>query len=185
MPEAQNLLAAAPRLWQQMRSEFEEAASADAALADQGAVPAEELKKVAKWLQHGITKFGASAAVAEGEEIEKGLKPIAEEVIKSFTAALGTLLSLKRGAGASLLVELRTTGADLTAALDELGQAVGTAGMAVCAGKVLERFAKEQGSFAGLQVAPKVQREQTPLNIKPRIRICSGVPAPSRSTPRL
>lgn len=142
MPEGEHVFAAAPRLWEQMRGEFQELSTADADLADEGAVSADELKKVAKWMQHSLTKFGASAAVAEGEELDRGLKPIAEEVIKGFTAVLGTFISAKRGAGPSLLGELHTAGAELSAALDELGKAIGTPEMPVGVGKVLERVKK-------------------------------------------
>jgi len=136
MAEGEHLLAAVHRLWLEMRGEFKEP-PAGADLAELGAVQSDELKKVAKWIQHGVTKFGAAAAVAEGAERDKGLKPIADEVIKSFTAAIGTLLSLKRGAGVSLLAELNATGGALAAALDAFGKSVGTRDMATCAGKVL------------------------------------------------
>lgn len=136
MAEGGHLFAAAQRLWLEMRNEFKEPCP-DSELAEGVAVQSEELKKVGKWIQHGVTKFGASASVAEGEERDKGLKPIADEVIKSFTAAIGTLLSLKRGAGATLIAELHATGAGLASALDALGKAVGTSDMATCAGKVL------------------------------------------------
>jgi len=138
--EGDHLLSAAQRLWQQLRGEFEEVPSDGATLADQTEVTADDLKKVAKWLQHGITKFGATAAVTEDDErLLVGLKSIAEDVIKAFTAAIGTLLSLKRGAGASLLAELRTAGAGLAAAFDALGKSLGKPGMAVQAGKVLNQ----------------------------------------------
>lgn len=139
MPEDGHLLSAAPRLWLQMRGEFD-TCPADATLAeDGGGVPSDELKKLAKWLQHSVTKFGASAAVADGPDRDRALAPIADEVIKALTAAIGTLLSLKRGAGNALLAELRNTGSGLAAALDELGQAVGSPSMARCAGQVLDK----------------------------------------------
>lgn len=110
----------------------------DKAYADSAIVPPEELKKVAKWFQQSVTKFGASAAVAEGPK-DPALKPIAEEVVKAFTASQGTLLSLRRGAGPSLCQELADVGRGLAECTDQLGAAVGTPNMAVSAGKALDR----------------------------------------------
>mmetsp|Transcript_5941 Transcript_5941/g.9660 ORF Transcript_5941/g.9660 Transcript_5941/m.9660 type:complete len:327 (-) Transcript_5941:21-1001(-) len=135
---ADHLLSKAPRLWQEMKGEFE--ASPDGELSDKSEVSTEELRKVAKWMQQTITKFGASASVAEEADRERALSPIADEVLRSFTAVIGTLLSLKRGAGVVLLTELRQAGETLTAALDQLGKAVGTPSMAMNAGKVLDRI---------------------------------------------
>jgi len=135
-----HLLVAAPRMWSEMRAEFDEARTADVGAAEESTAsgtPPDELKKVAKWLEQTVTKLGACAAVAT--DIKKELQSTAEEVIKAFTATLGTLLSLRRGASASLLTELRTAGADLAGALGVLGEALGTPAMAVSAGKVLDR----------------------------------------------
>lgn len=136
MPEAENILAAAKRLWQETKGEFQDPTKDD--LAEQSPLEnaGEEMKKVAKWIQHGITKFGASASVAD-ESDKAGLKPIAEDIIKAFTAALGLLLSLKRGAGGVFLSELSTTGSTLSISLEELGKSVGSKDMSIYAGKVL------------------------------------------------
>jgi len=101
-------------------------------------VPPEELKKVAKWLQQTVTKFGASAAVAEGPA-DKALVPVGEEVIGAFTASVQTMVCLTRGAGASLRAEVQDIGSSLTTAVEELGAAVGTSSLGVAAGKVLDR----------------------------------------------
>jgi len=89
-----------------------------------------------------VTKYGASASVADGADREKALRPIAEEVIKAYTAALGTLLSMRIGAGPSLLLELREAGGGLANAVESLGAASATEGddrLATSAGKVLEK----------------------------------------------
>lgn len=138
MAEGSNLLAQAPKLWLDMKGEFEEKPDAADPTDDAGG-PGEELKKVAKWLTQAITKFGASASVAEDADRDKALRPIAEDVIKAYTAGLGTLLSLRKGAGTSLRMELRSVGGDLASALDSLGKAIGTPSMAMSAGKVLDR----------------------------------------------
>ncbi|CAK9116176.1 unnamed protein product [Durusdinium trenchii] len=103
---------------------------------------------VCKYLQNTVTKFSASASVvADPEEAKNALTPIAEEVIKAFTATLGTLLSISSGAGASLAKELQESGRQLTEALDALGSAVCTGHLATCAAKVLEYAASlEQSS---------------------------------------
>lgn len=137
----EHLLSAALRVWADIRTELDEpVASTGSAgeLASDSGVTSEELQKVAKWLQHTVTKFSASAAVADGPK-DPALKPVSEEVIKAFTAALGTLLSIRRGAGATLRAELRDVAGSLAKAVDALGAAVGTQGMAVCAGQVLDR----------------------------------------------
>eukprot|EP00931_Biecheleriopsis_adriatica_P054506 TRINITY_DN32087_c0_g1_i1.p1 TRINITY_DN32087_c0_g1~~TRINITY_DN32087_c0_g1_i1.p1 ORF type:complete len:344 (+),score=103.77 TRINITY_DN32087_c0_g1_i1:27-1034(+) len=130
-----NLLAAASRVWNDVCGDLKEADEP----ADGTLMPVEDLKKVVKWLQGTVTKFGASAAVADGEDRDKALKPIAEEVIKAFTAAAGTLLALRNGAGPSLIRELKDNGSSLAEAMDALGKAVGKESMAACAGKALER----------------------------------------------
>lgn len=139
MPEDGHLLAGAPKLWQQCKGEFESDVPNDADLAEEAAVPTEELKKVAKWMQQVTTKFGASAAVADGADRDKALQPIADDLVRAYTAAIGTLLSIKRGAGKVLLMELRRIGSTLTEALETLGQSIGTTSMSVSAGKVLDR----------------------------------------------
>mmetsp|Transcript_145786 Transcript_145786/g.254348 ORF Transcript_145786/g.254348 Transcript_145786/m.254348 type:complete len:325 (-) Transcript_145786:77-1051(-) len=137
MAEASHLLAGGPRLWSEMKGEFEEKAAEIPV--DNASVSADDLKKVAKWLTQAITKLGASASVAEEADRDKALRPIADEVIKAYTAAVGTLLSLRRGAGKTLRLELRDAGAGLAAALDALGKAIGSPAMAMNAGKVLDR----------------------------------------------
>jgi len=130
-----HLLSAAQRVWSEVSPEIKVSNE----IVDGSLLPAEDLKKVVKWLQHSITKFGASAAVAEGEDRDKALKPIAEEVIKAFTAAAGTLLSLRKGAGESLIRELQENGSGLADAIGGLGASVGKQSMAASAGKALER----------------------------------------------
>lgn len=135
-----NILSAVARVWADIKGELEESKGGEKVedLAETSQVSADELKKIAKWLQHVVTKFSASAAVADGPK-DPALKAVAEEVVKAFTAAAGTLLSLRRGAGPSMRAELRDIGAGLAKAADSLGAAVGTAGMAACAGQVLDR----------------------------------------------
>ncbi|CAE8654678.1 unnamed protein product, partial [Polarella glacialis] len=132
-----HLLAAALRVWGDIRGELK--VHEGEALQNGILLPAEDLKKVVKWLQQTVTKFGASAAVADGEDRDKMLQPIAQEVIKSFTAAVGTLLSMRRGAGPSLVKELQVVGGSLAEAIDALGASVGSPSMATHAGKALER----------------------------------------------
>jgi len=129
-------LSAALRVWAELRPEFTDA---KAVASEEGpGASADELKKCAKWLQQSITKFGASAAVAdEGDRI--ALQQVAEEVIKAFTAVVGTLLALKKNAGATLIRELRNAGEALTQQIEALGMAAGTPGMALAAGKALEK----------------------------------------------
>eukprot|EP00930_Biecheleria_cincta_P084214 TRINITY_DN73703_c0_g1_i1.p1 TRINITY_DN73703_c0_g1~~TRINITY_DN73703_c0_g1_i1.p1 ORF type:complete len:344 (-),score=87.55 TRINITY_DN73703_c0_g1_i1:57-1055(-) len=134
MPES-HLLSAAQRVWSEVCADLK---PADEVL-DEQLLAAEDLKKVVKWLQHSITKFGASASVADEATREQALKPIAEEVIKAFTAGAGTLLSMRRGAGSCLVKELKDNGAGLAEAIDALGAAVGHPTMSICAGKALER----------------------------------------------
>lgn len=134
MPEA-HLLSAAQRVWSEVSTDVK---PADEVL-DEPLLAAEDLKKVVKWLQHSITKFGASASVADVGTRDQALKPIAEEVIKAFTAGAGTLLSMRRGAGSCLIKELRDNGAGLAEAIDALGASVGHQSMSICAGKALER----------------------------------------------
>lgn len=127
-------LAAAAGIWQSAKAEMKD----NEELKDGVLVPPEELKKVAKWLHQTVTKFGASASVADGAT-DKALISIGEEVIKAFTAATQTLVCLSRGAGASLLAEIRENGSTLAATVEELGASVGTSSLAVSAGKVLDR----------------------------------------------
>jgi len=107
-------------------------------LRDGAQVPPEELKKVAKWLQQTVTKFGATAAVADGPS-DMALFAFGDEVIKAFTAVAHTLVCLCRGASTSLRKELQDTGSGLATTLGELGAGVGTPSLATNAGKVLER----------------------------------------------
>jgi len=133
-----HLLASAARLWNDVKGDFKETADVNA-VQDGVIVAAEELRKVAKWLQQIITKFGASASVADGPDRDRALRPIAEDVIKAYTAAIGTLIALKKGAGASLTSELHEAGHCLADAIDKLGAAVGTPSLATAAAKVLDR----------------------------------------------
>jgi hypothetical protein len=140
--DANHMLSAAARVWQDVGADLRTAKVSAADAADGVLVPKEELEKVGKWLTHVVTKFGASASVADGPDRDKALRPIAEEVIKAFTAAIGTLLALRKGAGPCLLSELQDVGGGLAAAVDILGTAVSTPGgdaVSVCAGKVLDR----------------------------------------------
>lgn len=107
-------------------------------LRDGAQVPPEELKKVAKWLQQTVTKFGATAAVADGPS-DRALFAFGDDVIKAFTAVAHTLVCLCRGAGTSLRNEVQIIGSGLATTLEELGAGVGTPSMATNAGKVLER----------------------------------------------
>jgi len=127
-------------LWSEIRPELNDKPDDDAELADDGAkVQADEIKKIAKWVQNSVTKFGATAAVAE-ERDKEGLRPVAQEVVKSFTAAAGTLLSIRRGAGPSLRAELRDVGGELAAALEGLGGAFGDGQkVSLSAGKALDK----------------------------------------------
>lgn len=127
-------------IWNEIRPEMEDKPGDDAELADDGAkVQADELKKIAKWVQNSVTKFGATASVAD-ERDKEGLKPVAQEVVKSFTAAVGTLLSIRRGAGPSLRAELRVVGGELAAALDLLGSSFGDGQkVSLSAGKALDK----------------------------------------------
>lgn len=136
---AEHLLSAAGVLWNKVKDELKEKpGDGEKPYADSAPVPPEELRKVAKWFQQTVTKFGASAAVADGPG-DPALKPVAEEVVKSFTAAQGTLLSMRRGAGPSMCQELVDVGSGLAETTNQLGAAVGTPNMAVCAGKALDR----------------------------------------------
>eukprot|EP00438_Fugacium_kawagutii_P023958 Skav232720 [mRNA] locus=scaffold4051:133682:141426:+ [translate_table: standard] len=131
-PPALNLLAAAKRVWTDVGPEIK----ASETLKEGPLLPPEDLKKVCKYLQSTVTKFSASASVvSDVEEAQRSLTPIAEEVIKAFTAVLGTLLSITSGAGASLAKELKEAGESLTDAVNSLGMAVCTGSLAACAGK--------------------------------------------------
>lgn len=135
----EHLLIEATHVWDGIKAELKETQGGDKPLADGAIVPPEELRKVAKWLQQSVTKFGASAAVADGPK-DPALQSVSQEVVKSFTAAAGTLLSLHRGAGPCLREELLDVGEGLAQTMDQLGAAVGTPNMAVSAGKVLDRI---------------------------------------------
>eukprot|EP00747_Dinoflagellata_sp_TGD_P169154 gnl/TRDRNA2_/TRDRNA2_197367_c0_seq1.p1 gnl/TRDRNA2_/TRDRNA2_197367_c0~~gnl/TRDRNA2_/TRDRNA2_197367_c0_seq1.p1 ORF type:complete len:370 (-),score=108.39 gnl/TRDRNA2_/TRDRNA2_197367_c0_seq1:97-1161(-) len=130
-------LSAAARTWEQLKGEFEEKAEENGEGEGEG-VSADELKKVGKWLTLTVTKFGALAANAD-EGDAQGLKSIAEEVIKAFIAAIGTLLSIRKGAGPSLRAELREVAGDLAASVDTLGSTCLTKQSSANTGKVLER----------------------------------------------
>jgi hypothetical protein len=84
-------------------------------------------------------KFSSSAAVTEKADIDI-IKPVAQEVVTAFVAVLGTMLALKLGAGKTLHDELITIVDQLTTALVALGKAACTPGMAVAAGKALEKI---------------------------------------------
>jgi len=131
-----HVLSGAARVWDSTKSELEDKEEDGADLRDGTAVPPDEMKKVAKYLQSTVTKFGASASVETKSEV---LQPVADEVIKSFTVAVGTLLSIRRGAGACLRAEIREAGSGLAAAVETLGGSVGAEAMSVNAGKVLDR----------------------------------------------
>lgn len=139
-----HLLSVVRRTWADMSPGLDAAtqdAEAIAAL-DAAAVSSEELKEVKEEMKRAVTKFGATAAIAEGAEKE-ALKPAAEEVIRAVTAALETLLAMRKGAGPSLLAELCSIGGSLTDAVDELGATVAKAKpstVAPAAGKVLDRI---------------------------------------------
>eukprot|EP00435_Cladocopium_sp_Y103_P018222 s1737_g4.t1 len=134
-PAALNLLAAAKRIWNDVGPEIK----ASDTMKEGPLLPPEDLKKVCKYLQSTVTKFSASASVvADAEEAQRSLTPIAEEVIKAFTMLVGTLLSINSGAGFSLSRELKEAGENLTEAVNALGMAVCTASLAPSAGKVLE-----------------------------------------------
>lgn len=140
MADADNFLREIASIWNKVRPELDDKPGDDAELADDGAkVPADELKKITKWVQNSVTKFGATASVAD-ERDKEGLRPIAQEVVKSFTAAAGTLLSIRRGAGPTLRSELRGVGGELAAALDILGSSVGDSQkVGLSSGKVLDK----------------------------------------------
>jgi hypothetical protein len=138
---ADNLLASAKRLWQEAAPDF------DPLQADVGEIEMDAsasstmtlaLKRISEWMDRAITKFGACAAVADASDV-KGLEPVAAEVIKAFVAAIGTMISLRRGAGPSLCMELQMAGNTLATTLDQLGSSVGTPSMALAAGKALHR----------------------------------------------
>lgn len=118
-----------------LRPELEAALKASG---DAGATPA-DFQKMCQRCHHSIMKFSSSAAVTEQADIET-IKPVAEEVTKNFVAVLGTLLALKLGAGKTLGDELISTADQLSTALVGLGKAAGTPGMAVAAGKALEKI---------------------------------------------
>eukprot|EP00434_Breviolum_minutum_P011728 symbB.v1.2.010348.t1/scaffold675.1/size173442/6 len=137
-PPALNLLASAKRVWSDVGPEIK----ASVTWKEGPLLPPEELKKACKYLQSTVTKFSASATVvADAEEAQRSLTPIAEEVMKAFTILLGTLLSISSGAGTSLARELKEAGETLTEALNTLGMAVCTGSLAASAGKVLEHAA--------------------------------------------
>lgn len=134
------MLAPAGRLWQEAASKFDPArAVALEAEVDppRSEVAAGSLTNSSKWLDHAITKLGACAAVADEKEM-RGLEPPAAEVITAFMAALGTLISLRQGAGACLCSELRKAGQDLASTLEQFGASIGKPSMALAAGKALE-----------------------------------------------
>lgn len=133
------MLDAAGKLWLDVSGEFAE--PPEGVASDDGTgegINSEELKKVSLWLQRSLTKFGASAAVADASD-EQALRQVANQVVTALTAAVGTLLTLRRGAGPSLRAELRDVTSDLCRVVEGLGAAVGTEGMALNAGKALER----------------------------------------------
>lgn len=80
-----NLLAAAGKVWSDCKSDLQArerpSNGEDDELVDGPLLPAAELKKVTKWLQQTLTKFGATAAVAEGEDRDRALRPMADEVL--------------------------------------------------------------------------------------------------------
>lgn len=143
-PQEDHFLSAAKRVWQDVAVEFkvpshvqEENCGVDGNL-----ISPDELKKVAKWMQHTVTKLGASASVADGADRSRALQPIAEEVIKAFTASVGTILSMRTGAGPTLLVEMLQVGSELASAADALGVVVaveGSESLGINVGKILER----------------------------------------------
>ncbi|CAL1155625.1 unnamed protein product, partial [Cladocopium goreaui] len=134
-PAAFNLLAAAKRIWNDVGPEIK----ASDTLKEGPLLPPEDLKQVCKYLQSTVTKFSASATVvADAEEAQRSLTPIAEEVIKAYTMLVGTLLRINSGAGYSLSKELKDAGDNLTEAVNALGMAVCTSSLAPSAGKVLE-----------------------------------------------
>lgn len=134
-PAAFNLLAAAKRIWNDVGPEIK----ASDTLKEGPLLPPEDLKQVCKYLQSTVTKFSASATVvAEAEEAQRSLTPIAEEVIKAYTMLVGTLLRINSGAGYSLSKEVKDAGDNLTEAVNALGMAVCTSSLAPSAGKVLE-----------------------------------------------
>jgi len=145
----EHLLSATGRVWNDIKGELDDKSEAEEGEpAESAPVSTDELKKITKWLQHAVTKFSASAAVCDGPK-DPALKSMSEELVKAFTAALGTLLSIRRGAGPSLRRELRDVAGGLAKAADSLGSAVGTPGMAVCAGQALDRvkhFERVSGS---------------------------------------
>lgn len=134
----ESLLTAAAQVWESTKGELQEKDSDSER--DGPLLRAEDLKKVAKWLEQTITKFGASASVTDKKDFDKVLKPMAEEVQKAFTAVAGTLLSMRPGAGKSLLAELRDLGDGLADAIRGLGAEVGKPGLATSVGKVTDRI---------------------------------------------
>eukprot|EP00928_Gymnodinium_smaydae_P073974 TRINITY_DN57061_c0_g1_i1.p1 TRINITY_DN57061_c0_g1~~TRINITY_DN57061_c0_g1_i1.p1 ORF type:complete len:351 (-),score=113.32 TRINITY_DN57061_c0_g1_i1:106-1098(-) len=139
--EKAHLLSAASRVWKDVAPELQDGDGVEGGAAGE-LVSTKELQKVGKWMQHTLTKFGASASVADGADRLRALQPIAEEVVKAFTAAIGTLLSMRKGAGRSLLAEMRQVGQDLAEVLNTLGAVAAVEGneaLALSVGKALER----------------------------------------------
>jgi len=137
----ENMLAPAARLWHESAPEFDPLQAVALETNDDLTVSksmADSLKKVSRWLDHAITKLGACAAVADERDSE-GLKPMAAEVMKAFIAAIGTMMSLRRGAGACLCKELQKAGRDLASTLEDLGASIGKPSMAAAAGRALDR----------------------------------------------
>lgn len=142
MPTEENILSAATRLWEDCVIELKACKDEEAVHTDQQLISPDDSKKVAKWMQHTVTKFGASASVADGSDRKRALQPIADEVIKAFMASIGTLLSLRRGAGPTLVAEILQVGSELASAIAGLGAAgsiEGSVDLGISAGKVLER----------------------------------------------
>jgi len=138
---ADNMLASARRVWQQAASDFDPSLAKVVEIEMDAPASSNmmlSLKRISELLDHAITKFGACAAVADANDV-KGLEPVAAEVIKAFVAAIGTMLSLRRGAGPSLCMELHMVGHELATTLEQLGISVGTPSMALAAGKALDR----------------------------------------------
>jgi len=130
-------LSAVRAIWRSSSDEIK--ANETTELRDGVVVPPDELKKVAKWLQQLMTKFGAAAAVADGPT-DKALMAIGEEVIAAFTATVQTLVCLSRGAGRCLVQEIAEIGSGLAQAFEETGAAAGSPSLATCVGKSLDRI---------------------------------------------
>jgi hypothetical protein len=160
---SENMLAPTARLWREAAPEFDpEKAVALESEVDLAACQsmAEALIKVSKWMDHAIIKLGACAVVADEKDSE-GLKPVAAEVVKAFIAAMGTMMSLRRGAGPCLCRELRKAGQDLASSLEELGDSVGKPSMSFAAGKALDCAQRLEHISTHNRLAIKKQLEAT------------------------